>query len=405
MAENDAVPQFRAGNATPPLRAAEFSAAAESWLAWLLHNAGRQPSTVEKYRGNLERFAAWYAKPPADARLAPTAPDPLAATPQDLERFAGIYAHSLGIGPRARRPLVSSLRGFFAWYCARAQCHNPAAALAQPKFGTRLPVALPLRDAERLLMAPDTSTFIGLRDAAMIALLLGGGFRVSGLCGLNESALLWHVDDAGLDRLTVRTLEKGDRERLVPVANEAAMLVRAYLGHDDLAAIPRQLENGDAVVFVTVRNRSIPECDYHGEARRMTRRSVLATIKGHADRAGIDPRYAHPHALRHLYGAEFAEDDAPQLQLQVLLGQSDAKSTAIYAHIAQRKLRSLVDQSNPLAKMRMPLLDSLRTIHRATAHAPPLSSGPPDLQKSKTAALRHPVNPVQPGGRAGRRKM
>lgn len=120
----------------------------------------------------------------------------------------------------------------------------------------------------------------------------------------------------------------------------------------------------------------------------MTRRAVLAIVKRHAIAAGIDARYAHPHALRHLYGAEFAEDDAPLLQHQVLMGQTDAKSTAIYAHIAQRKLRTLVDKSNPLAKMRAPLLDSLRTIHRATAHGSPSPSGSPAIQKSKTGGHR-----------------
>lgn len=388
MADLDTVPQFRAGNACTHPAVREFVSAAESWLAWLLHNGGRAPATIEKYRGHLERFATWHDAPPQLERLAPSGRSPLQATAADLERFAGIYAHSLGIGHRARRPIVSALRGFFAWHASRHGRHNQAQALQQPKFGSRLPLAMPLQAAERLIMAPDVGTFAGLRDASMIALLLGGGLRVSGLCGLNESSLLWHVDHEGMDRLSIRITEKGGRERMVPVANEAAMLLRAYLGHDELSAIPRLLQGGDAVLFVTLRNRAIPECDYHGEARRMTRRAVLAIVKRHAIAAGIDARYAHPHALRHLYGAEFAEDDAPLLQHQVLMGQSDAKSTAIYAHIAQRKLRTLVDKSNPLAKMRAPLLDSLRTIHRATAHGSPSPSGSPAIQKSKTGSHR-----------------
>lgn len=400
MTDLDTVPQFRAGNAYTHPAVREFVTAAEAWLAWLLHNGGRAVATIEKYRGHLERFATWHDAPPEAERLAPSGSAPLRATAADLERFAGIYAHSLRIGPRARRPIVSTLRGFFAWHASRSGYSNPAQALQQPKFGSSLPMAMPLQAAERLIMAPDLGTFAGLRDAAMLAMLLGGGFRVSGLCGLNESSLLWHVDGDGLDRLSVRVTEKGGRERMVPVANEAAMLLRAYLGHDELSVIPRQLQGGDAVVFVTVRNRAIPACDYHGEARRMTRRAVLAIVKRHAEAAGIEPRYAHPHALRHLYGAEFAEDDAPLLQHQVLMGQSDAKSTAIYAHIAQRKLRTLVDQSNPLAKMRAPLLDSLRTIHRATGHAPPSPSGHPAIQKSKTGPQASPGNPVKSRGRA-----
>lgn len=347
-------------------------------------NGGRRHTTAEKYRGHLERFARWYAEPPKDPRLAPIGVDPLRPSLADLERFAGIYAHSLGIGPRARRPMVSALRGFFAWHSAQTGASNPAAPLVQPAFGRRIPRAMSLSDAERLLMAPDLATFMGLRDAAMLALLIGAGFRAGGLCGLNESALFWYADEHGLDRLAIRVAEKGDIERVVPVPNEAAMLLRAYLGHEELASIPRQLPSGDAVVFVTVRNRNVPECDYHGEARRMTRRSLLVLLKRHAKLVGVDPRHAHPHALRHLYGSEFAEDDAPILQHQVLMGHADPKSTQVYAHLAQRKLRRLVDQSNPLAKMRAPLLDSLRQIHRATGHAPATHSDPAAVRKPKS---------------------
>lgn len=383
MSTKPRVPQFRSGNAPGHFLPADYLAAVDSWLEWLLHNGGRQASTVEKYRGHLVRFGEWYAAPPAVPHLAPQGADPLRPDLEDLERFAGPVAHAAGIGARARRPIVSALRGFFAWHSSRAGLPNPAAALTQPRFGVRLPRAMPLQQAERLMMAPDLEKMTGLRDAAMFSLLLGAGLRVSGLCALNESDLFWSVDDHGADRLTVRTVEKGARERLVPVANEAAMLLRAYLGHPDLAAIPRQLPNGDAVLFVTVNNMVIQPCDYHGEARRMTRRAVWFLLAGYGKRAGLDPRYTHPHALRHLWGAEMAEDDVPILQHQALMGQSDPKSTAIYAHLATRKLRRVVDQSNPLGKMRAPLLDSLRSIHRATARAAPTPSGPPAVRKPK----------------------
>lgn len=383
MPKKNGVPQFRTGNACGHLLPPEFANAVDSWLEWLLHNGGRQPSTLEKYRGHLLRFGAWYATPPDAPHLAPVGTDPMRPGLDDLERFAGPVAHAAGIGARARRPVVSALRGFFAWHSSRVGLPNPAAALMQPRFGVRLPRAMPLREAERLLMAPDLEKMTGLRDAAMFALLLGAGLRVSGLCALNESDLFWTVDESGADRLTVRTVEKGGRERLVPVANEAAMLLRAYLGHPDLAAIPRQLQSGDAVLFVTVNNKVTPPCDYHGEARRMTRRAVWSLLYTYGQRAGIDPRYTHPHALRHLWGAELAEDEVPILQHQVLMGQSDPKSTAIYAHLATRKLRRVVDKSNPLAKMQAPLLDSLRSIHRATARAAPAHSGPPAIQKPK----------------------
>lgn len=367
----------------------EFAVALDDWLAWLLHNKGRAAATVSKYRAHLERFAAWYGAPPEDPQLAPIGADPLRPSLQDLERFTGLYAHSLKLSHSARRPLVSALRGFFAWLHADGRTSsNPAAVLPQPTAGRPLPIAASLQDAERLLMAPDIETFTGLRDAAMFAVLIGCGLRVSGLVRLNQSALTWWTDDAGREHLVLATTEKGEKERLVPVPREAAMLLRAYLGHDELAAIPRTLPSADAVLFVTVNNRNIPACDYYGEARRMTRGAVLDRIKHHALAAGVPERIAHPHALRHLYGAEMSEDDVPLLTHQQLMGHADPKSTSIYTAIAHRKLRAAVDKSNPLAKMRAPLLDTLRTLGAAIDPSPRTHPRPAGVQKSKTGDRR-----------------
>ena len=71
----------------------------------------------------------------------------------------------------------------------------------------------------------------------------------------------------------------------------------------------------------------------------------------------------HPHALRHLFGAELAEDDVDLLLRQLLLGHADASSAEIYSHLAIRKLTRTTDKANPLAKMKTPaskLLEQLR---------------------------------------------
>ncbi len=93
--------------------------------------------------------------------------------PPDLDVFCGLYAHSQGITPRSRRPLVAAVRGFFAWCLDNGHTNaDPASRLVYPSFGRPLPNAMSLAEAERMLMAPDIETFIGLRDAAMIAVLI-----------------------------------------------------------------------------------------------------------------------------------------------------------------------------------------------------------------------------------------
>lgn len=364
---------------------AEFTALVDAYLEWLQHNRGRSEATIAKYRGHLERLAAWYADPPKDPALAPEAVDALHATPRDLELYAGLVAHSRKLSPRARRPLVSALRGFYAWASTKQHLHgNAAAALPQPRAGRPLPRPASLQEAERMLMSPDVTTLDGLRDAVMLLLLMGCGIRNSGLCSMNESSLEWH-EEQGRELLNIRVVEKGSKERIVPAPQEASMLLRAYLGNDQLQAIDRALPDGDAVLFITTNNRTIPACDYHGEARRMTQAALRGVIKKHADVAGVRPQVAHPHALRHLYGTEMAEDRVDLLELKSLFGHEDLKSTEIYTATARRRLRATVDRSNPLAKMRGPLLDTLRSLSRTIDGARHASARPPAVGKSKSA--------------------
>ncbi len=344
-----------------------FNSAAADYFIWLRHNKGRAEATISKYRGLLERYATWVVEPPADPRLAPEeTADPLAPTLQDLERFAGIYAHSIKLSARARRPLVSALRGFFAWRAANnAGAPNPAAVLSLPRAGRPLPRAMSLPQAERLLMQPDVTTLQGVRDACILMLFLGCGFRLRGLAALNESALRWVDDDAGVEQLVIRVTEKGSRERMVPVPREAAILLRAYLGHDDLASIPRDLPNGDRVLFVTQHNHNVPPAEYYGARRRISASYIQQMMIKHCEDAGLPRDVAHPHALRHLFGTELLESEVDLRDSQVLMGHVDIQSTTIYTHVAQRRLRKAIDKANPLAKMRGPLLESLRSLDRA----------------------------------------
>lgn len=365
--------------------AEHFDHLVDNYLTWLQHNQGRSVATAVKYRGHLERFAAWFEDPPDDPKFQPQGRDPLTAEPTDLELYAGLVSHARKLTASARRPLVSALRGFYAWLARNGHiAGNVAADLPQPKAGSPLPRPALLHEAEQLLMAPDIGTFLGLRDACMLMLLMGCGIRVSGLCGMNESALEWTFDQEDRERLNIRVTEKGKKERLVPAPIEVGMLLRAYMGHDELAEIPRTLADGDAVLFPTTRNRLLLASDYHGAARRMTPAAVRDMIKKHAAAAKIRPSVAHPHALRHLYGTEMAEDRVDPLELQALFGHSDLKSTTIYTATAKRRLRETVDRSNPLAKMRAPILDSLRTLGRTLDGARHARPRPTAVEKSNS---------------------
>jgi len=326
----------------------------QKWLVFKEFNQNRSAATVDKYRNYLERFAAWLDE---DCGV-----NLLQADKDHVELFSGLISFKQGLKPRARRPLVAALREFYKWtYDNGLRSDNPAAGLEYPGIGHIIPKVSSLNTAERLLMAPDLSTFLGVRDCAMMATLLGCGFRISGLTGLNESSLQY-VEHDGFTRLLIKVIEKGDKERIQPAPMEVKLLIDAYLAHPDLTNIDRTLPNGDRVLFVSVRNRKVPEHKYFGENRRISNRSVNDLISKYGEQLGINSDELGPHALRHRFGTELAEGDETLDKIQDLLGHSKQESSKIYIHLATRKKIEVVDRSNPLSKIRTPVSDIVKIL-------------------------------------------
>ncbi len=326
-----------------------FKESVQAFLQWKRINKNRSARTIEVYGLGLRRLEEFFGDR-----------DPMAATHDELVLWSGKWLHDKGLkDPLSRKTHVAACREFYRWAASRGHIKkNPAATLAHARVGRRLPAVMTLEAAERLMWAPDYSTFMGVRDAAMLGLLIGCGLRVSGMVGLNESNLITEVID-GQPRLVLQVKEKGEKDRRIPVPVQADLLLRLYLEHPDLAEVDRGLADGDRVLFVSTRNRNVPAHEYRGASRRISRKAVVAVIKRLGAVAGIDGKVLHPHAMRHLYGTELAEDDVPTNTASKLLGHSDPKSTQLYEHLAMRKMTRVTDKANPLAKVRTPVSDLL----------------------------------------------
>lgn len=324
------------------------------WLQVKQLNEGKSADTVKKYRYYLTLLNEFCE----DQDIEPTE-----ATPKQLETFVGLHLHQRKLAPRSRRTAVAAVKGFYAWLLVEDVIfRDPAVNLPYPAGEKKIPVAMGLKNFEQLLQDCDLDTFTGVRDAAIISILGGCGLRLGGLTGLNQGDILVYDYD-GTERLAIKVMEKGKKERMVPLPMEAQIYLRVYIGHPELKAINRQLPDGDQVMFVTTMNRKVPEWDYYGEARRMTPRAVQKMIEKRGEAAGIPAKQCHPHALRHLTGTEYAEEDLDLITRQMLLGHSDPKATEVYTQLAMRKLTSQVDKANPLAKVRSkvsPLISALK---------------------------------------------
>lgn len=329
----------------------------DAFLDFLCIARGRSQRTREAYRLALTRLQEFMAGRSI-----------LAADGSELEAFCGLWLHKRGIVALSRKPYVSAIKGFYSWAAEKHLVQvNGASELEHPKTGRTLPRVISLANAERLMWAPDLSTFLGIRDAAIMGLLMGCGLRVSGLVGLNQSNLQT-VQLDGEIRMVVQVMEKGNMQRRLPVPKEAEALLRVYLGHEELAAIDRKTVgargHADQVLFVSTRHPLVKAHEYIGEKRRLTRKGVHFMLQTYGRKLGIPVDELHPHAMRHLYGTELTEDDVPTVTTQGLMGHADAKSTAIYVELSMRKKMRVVDQHAPLAKMRTPVGEFLKRLPR-----------------------------------------
>src|SRR5262245_19029841 len=168
--------------------------------------------TLDSYARDLRALARFAAS--RDTRLE-------SLDRQALESFVR-QQMSEGQSPRSVARAVAAVRGFYRFLVLDRQlAERPADDLHPPRAWPGLPKFLSLEQVDRLLHQPDVSTPLGLRDRAMLEVLYATGMRVSELVAIRPAAL--HLD---AEYLTC--LGKGNKERIVPIGEEATGWVRRY---------------------------------------------------------------------------------------------------------------------------------------------------------------------------------
>jgi integrase/recombinase XerD len=281
--------------------------------AWM--EQGLASNTLAAYRADLEGVARWL-EARGDELLA-------ADRARLLEHLAWRVAG--GARPRTTARLLTSLRRFFAWALReRRVAADPTEGIEPPRLGRPLPKGLTEREVEALLAAPDPAQPAGLRDRAMLEVLYATGLRVSELVGLRH-------DQVNLRQGVVRVVGKGDRERLVPLGDEA------------VAWIERWTAEGRAALLGA---RTTPALFPTERGAAMTRQAFWHAIKRYARRAGV-PGAISPHTLRHAFATHLLNHGADLRVVQMLLGHRDVSTTQIYTHVARERLKELHARHHP----------------------------------------------------------
>lgn len=286
------------------------------FLDYLAVEKGLAPNSLSAYRIDLRHFGHWLNDQSIEF--------------ERVERIQIVrYFQSLrtaGISARSVARALAAIRGLFRFLVTERHLkHDPTENIENPKLWTTLPKSLQPSEVEALLRAPDRSTPVGLRDAAMLELLYATGLRVSELIHVK-------LEDMVMDAGFLRTIGKGSKERIVPFGDAARDAVVAYVERGR----PHFVKHPDPYLFLSNRGRA------------MSRQSFWMHIVRYAREAGI-AAHISPHVLRHSFATHLLENGADLRSVQMMLGHSDISTTQIYTHVTRARLKQMYDKFHPRA--------------------------------------------------------
>ncbi len=288
----------------------------DAYITYLRDVRRVSPNTVESYARDLARLAAY-----ADERKQTVE----ALGRRDLEAFVRSLM-TRGLSPRSVARTVACVRGYYRFLALERKLdESPAADLQAPRAWPALPKFLSLEEVDALLAAPDASTPRGLRDKALLEVLYASGMRVSELVAVKPG-------DLNLDEGYLTCVGKGDKQRIVPVGQNAAEWLTRYV-RDGRAALVRK--RSSPWVFVNAR-----------DGGPLSRVGFWKVLKAYGVQAGIT-RDISPHVLRHSFATHLLERGADLRAIQVMLGHADLSTTQIYTHVLEARLRAVYDRFHP----------------------------------------------------------
>ena len=249
---------------------------------------------------------------------------PEAAKLSDIQCFAASL-HDIGISPRSQCRILSGVRAFYRYlYLDGYIKDDPTELLESPKLGDHLPEVLTTEEVDRLEQAIDLSNWEGQRNKAIIEVLFSCGLRVSELVNLKMSALY-------LDEQFVRITGKGNKERLVPISENAIKQLKYwFIDRSHMNIKPGE----EDYVFLNRRGA------------HLTRTMILIMIKRLGAEAGIQKTIS-PHTLRHSFATALLEGGADLRAIQSMLGHESIGTTEIYTHIDTHTLREEILNHHP----------------------------------------------------------
>lgn len=232
----------------------------------------------------------------------------------------------MGLSAASRSRYLSSIRSLHKFLINSGKTSYDFTDLLElPKIRRSLPEILTIDEINAMLNAVNTSTYVGIRDRAIMEVLYACGLRVSELINLEINQILFDAE-------ILRVFGKGSKERIVPIGSYALNWLHIYLnnvrGHFYKSGI-----SGN-IVFL------------NQKGNKFSRMGVWKLLRHYANTAGI-LKQVHPHMFRHSFATHLLEGGADLRAVQEMLGHSDISTTQIYTHLDKNYIKEVHKSFHP----------------------------------------------------------
>ena len=253
---------------------------------------------------------------------------PITITGEQLSDFI-VFLSDFGLEMSSQARLISSIKAFFKFLLVHDLIEiDPTARLDAPRLARKLPEVLSYNEVQLLFATFDMSEKYATRNRAMLETLYACGLRVTELTELKISNLFLEIG-------FVKVIGKGNKERIVPIGEEAAKHIKFYLETDR-----KQLKiepHNENFVFLNRRGK------------KLTRVMIFLIIKELVEKAGIQ-KIVSPHTFRHSFATHLLEGGADLRAIQDMLGHESITTTEIYTHLDIEYLKETVMTCHPMNK-------------------------------------------------------
>jgi integrase/recombinase XerC len=318
---------------TPP----PLAGLVDEYLRMLSNERGSSEHTLRAYRRELMNFAVHMGERHAD----------IGRVDQIDHLHIRSYLGALmqrGLSKASTARALAAIRSWFKWLARSGNVEqNVASLVATPKLPKHLPRVPSIEQMNRVVdSVDDDAASWPAREKAILELLYGCGIRNAELTGLNLNDIHW-----GNEAILVRG--KGQKQRLVPLGDAAAMALRAYLAERSArlaAKFAPKAPPSTPALFVSLQMRGLGKLGGEG---RLTTRSVGRIVKRVAILRGLSAD-VHPHTLRHAFGTHLLEEGADLRAIQELLGHERLSTTQRYTQLTTAQLEAVYDKTHPRAR-------------------------------------------------------